>query len=83
MIGQGEVANIASYPSKLLYFDDKRNKCKYLIDTGTAVSTNRATDTNSLPLVAVSNTTINTYGTCKRIVDDALNRDYAWTFIVP
>ena len=37
LIGQHEVVNIASYPSKLLYVDDKRNKCRYLIDTGAAV----------------------------------------------
>ena len=37
MIGQREVANIASYPAKLLYVVDKGNKCKYLIDTGAAV----------------------------------------------
>ena len=30
MIGQLKVANIPSYPAKLLYIDDKRNKCKYL-----------------------------------------------------
>ena len=39
-------------------------------------------DTNSLPLVAANNTTINTYGTCRRIVDVGLKSDYAWTFIV-
>ena len=44
MIGQREVANIASYPAKLLYVDDKRNKCKYLIDTGAAVSVLRYQD---------------------------------------
>ena len=38
-------------------------------------------DTNSLPLVAANNTTINTYGTCRRIVDVGLKRDYSWTFI--
>ena len=43
---------------------------------------NRTTDTNSLPLVAANNTSINTYGSCKRIVDVGLKRDYAWTFIV-
>ena len=37
LIGQHEVVNIESYPSKLLYVDDKRNKCRYLIDTGAAV----------------------------------------------
>ena len=75
-------------PSRLLYVTDKRNKCKYLIDTGAAVSVlpmscaNRTTDTTSLPLVAADNTTITTYGTSKRIVDVDLKRDYAWTFIV-
>ena len=64
LIGQREVANIASYPAKLLYVDDKRNKCKYLIDAGPAVSVlpeswaKRITDTTSLPLVAANNTTI-------------------------
>ena len=78
MIGQRKVANIASYPDKLVYVDDKCNKCKYLIDTGAAVSVlpkscaNRATDTGSLPLVAADNTTITTYGTSKRIVDVGL-----------
>ena len=71
-------------PSKLLYGADKRNKCKYLIETGVAVSilhkfwANRTTDTTSLPLVAANNTTITTYGTSKRIVDVGLKREYAW-----
>ena len=65
-------------PSKLLYVADKRNKCKYLIDTGAAVSVlpkscaNRTTDTVSLPVVAANNPTINNYGTSKRIVDAGL-----------
>ena len=33
----------------------------------------------SLALTA-NNTTINTYGTCRRIVDVGLKRDYSWTF---
>ena len=88
MIGQRETTNIASYPAKLLYVDDKRNKCKYLIDTGAAVSVlpkscaNRTTDAASLALVAANNTTINTYGTSKRVVDVGLKRDYTWNFIV-
>ena len=73
-------------PSKLLYVADKRNKCKYLIDTGTAVSVlpcaNWTTDTTSLPLVAANNTTITTYGTSKHIVDVGLKREYVWTFII-
>ena len=73
---------------KLLYVGDKRKKCKYLIDTGAAVSvlpkscTNRTSDAACLPLVSANNTTINTYGTSRRIVDVGLKRDYAWTFIV-
>ena len=43
---------------------------------------NRTTDTASLPLVAANNTTINTYGTSKRVVDVGLKRDYTWQFIV-
>ena len=43
--------------------------------SGTAV-------TSSLPLVAANNTTITTYGTCKRIVAFSLKRDYTQTFIV-
>ena len=87
-LGQREIANIESYPAKLLYVADKRNKCKYLIDTGAAVSVlpkscaNRTTDAASLPLVAANNTTINTYGTSKRVVDVGLKRDYTWNFIV-
>ena len=75
-------------PSKLIYVADKRNKCKYLIDTGAAVSVlpkscaNRTTDTVGLPIVAANNTTINTYGTSKRIVAVGLKREYAWTFII-
>ena len=75
-------------PSRLLYVTDERNKCKYLIDTGTAVSVlprscaNGTADTSSLPLVAANNTTITTYGTCKRVVDVGLKRDYSSTFIV-
>ena len=37
-LGQREVANIALFHSKLLYVADKSHKCKYLIDTGAAVS---------------------------------------------
>ena len=76
------------FPSKLLYVADKRNKCKYLIDTGAAVSVlhkscaNRISDADCLPLVAANNTAINTYGTSKRVVDVGLKRDYTWNFIV-
>ena len=67
---------------------DKQNKCNYLIDTGAAVSVlhkscaNGTADTSSLPLFAANNTTTPTYSTYKRVVDDVLKRDYAWTFIV-
>ena len=87
-IGQREVANIASYPSKLLYVADKHNKCNYLIDTGTAVSVlpkscvNESSDAACLLLVAADNTTINSYANCRRVVDGGLKRDYAWTFTV-
>ena len=76
------------FPSKLLYVADKRNKCKYLIDTGGAVSVlpkscaNKISEADCLPLVAANNTTINTYGTSKRVVDVGLKRDYTWNFIV-
>ena len=76
------------FHSKLLYVADKRHKCKYLIDTGAAVSVlpkscaNGISDADSLPLVAANNTTINTYGNCKRVVDVGLKREYPWTFIV-
>ena len=76
------------FPSKLLYVTDKRNKCKYLNDTGAAVSVspkscaNRTSDADCLPLVPANNTTINTYGTSKRVVGVGLKRDYTWTFIV-
>ena len=76
------------FPSKLLYVADKCNKCKYLIDTGAAVSVlpkycaNRTSDADCLPLVAANNTTINTYGTSKRVVDVGLKCDYTWTFLV-
>ena len=76
------------FPSKLLYVADKHNKCKYLIDTGAAVSAlpmscaSRITDADCLPLVGANNTTINTYGTSKRNVDVGLKRDYTWKFIV-
>ena len=71
--------------SKLLYVADKHNKCNYLIDTGAAVSmspkscANRTSDAACLPLVVANNTTINTYGNCRRVVDVGLKRDYAWT----
>ena len=57
------------FPYKLLYVADKRNKCKYLIDTGAAVSVlpkscaNRISDADCLPLVAAKNTTINSLPT--------------------
>ena len=87
-LGQREVANIALSSSKFLYVADKQNKCNYLIDTGAAVSvlpkscTNRTSDAACLPLVAANNTTINTYGNCRHVVDVGLKRDYKWTFIV-
>ena len=75
-------------PFRLLYVAEKRNKCRYLIDTGAAVSVlpqscaNRTVDADSLPLVAANNSTITTYGTSKCIVDVGLKREYSWTFIV-
>ena len=61
---QREVANIALSSSKLLYVADKNHKCKYLIDTGAAVSvlpkSCAISDADCLPLVAANNTTINT-----------------------
>ena len=74
-------------PSRLLCVADKRNKCRYLIDTGAAVSVlprscANGTVADSLPLVAANNSTITTYGTGKRIVDVGLKREYSWTFIV-
>ena len=87
-LGQREVANIALSNSKLLYVADKGHKCRYLIDTGAAVSVlpkscaNGISDAGSLPLVAANNSTIHTYGNCKRVVDVRLKREYPWTFIV-
>ena len=87
-LGHREVANIALFYSKLLYVADKKHKCKYLIDTGAAVSVlpkscaNRISDADCLPLVAAKNTTINTHGNSKRVVDVGLKREYPWTFIV-
>ena len=87
-LGQREVANIALSPSKLLYIADKHNKCNYFIDKGAAVSVlpkscaNRTSDAACLPLFAANNTTINTYGNCRRVVDVGLKREYEWTFIV-
>ena len=74
--------------SKLLYVADKGHKCRYLIDTGAAVSVlpkscaNGISGADSLPLVAANNSTIKTYGKCKRVVDVGLKREYPWTFIV-
>ena len=82
----------ASFPklshSKLLYVADKGHTCRYLVDTGAAVSVlpkscaNGISDADSLPLVAANNSTIHTYGNCKRVVDVGLKREYPWTFIV-
>ena len=78
-LGQREVANIALSSSKLSYVADKGHKCKYLIDTGAAVSVlpkscaNGISDADSLPLVAANNSTINNYGNCKRVVDVGSN----------
>ena len=69
-IGQREVVNIVSYPAKLLYVDDKRNKCKYLIDMGAAVSvlpkscSNRTIDAASFPLITLLSIPIQY--TCRR-----------------
>ena len=88
ILGQREVANIALSHSKLLYVADKGHKCRFLIDTGAAVSVlpkscaNEISDAGSLPLVAANNSTLHTYGTCKRVVDVGLKREYPWTFIV-
>ena len=77
-LGQREVANIALSHSKLLYVADKGHKCRYLIETGAAVSVlpkscaNGISDADSLPLVAANNSTIHTYGNCKRVVDVGL-----------
>ena len=74
--------------SKLLYVADKGHKCRYLIDTGAAVSVlpkscaNGISGADSLPLVVANNSTIKTYGNCKRVVDVGLKREYPWTFIV-
>ena len=67
-----EANSPTSFHSKLLYVADKGHKCKYLIDTGAAVSV----------LPKANNSTINTYGNCKRVVDVGLKREYPWTFIV-
>ena len=86
--GSAEASFPSLSPSKLLYVADKHNKCNYLIDSGAAVSVlpkscaNKTSDAACLPLVAANNTTINTYGNCRRVVDVGLKRDYAWTFIV-
>ena len=86
--GSAEAPFSSLSPSKLLYVADKHNKCNYLIDTGAAVSVlpkscaNRTSYAACLPLVAANNTTINTYGNCRCVVDVGLKRDYAWTFIV-
>ena len=87
-LGQREVANITLSHSKLLYVADKGHKCRYLIDTGAAVSVlskscaNGISGADSLPLVAANNSTIKTYGNCKRVVDVGLKREYPRTFIV-
>ena len=87
-LGQREVANIALSHSKLIYVADKGHKCRYLIDTGAAVSVlpkscaNGISDADSLPLVAANNSTIHTYGNCKCVVDVGLKREYPWTFKV-
>ena len=83
-----EATLLKLFPSKLLYVADKRNKCKYLIDTGAAVSVlpkscaNRISDADCLPLFAANKTPINTYSTSKRVVDVGFKRDYTWNFIV-
>ena len=85
--GSAEASFPRLSPSKLLYVAGKHNKCNYLIGTGAAVSVlpkscaNRTSDAACLPLVAANNSTINTYGNCRRVVDVGLKRDYAWTFI--
>ena len=72
--------------SKLLYVADKGHKCRYLIDTGAAVSVLPKSCANGISgadsLVAANNSNIKTYGNCKRVVDVGLKREYPWTFIV-
>ena len=48
-LGQREVANIALSHSKLLYVADKGHKCRYLIDTGAAVSVLPKSCANGIP----------------------------------
>ena len=43
---------------------------------------NRISDADCLPLVAANNTTINTYGNSKCVVDVGFKREYPWTFTV-
>ena len=84
LVGQSKVATLASgeitevrhgsveaalprlSPCKLLYVAEKRIKCNYLIDMGAAVSV------LPMSLVAANNTTINTYGTSRRVIDVGL-----------
>ena len=65
--GTAEASFPSLSPSKLLYIAEKHN---------------RTSDAACLPLVASKNTTINTYGNCRCVVDVGLKRDYAWTFII-
>ena len=70
------------------HYRNEQNNARPFIDTGAAVSVlpkscaNRISDADSLPLVAANNSTIHTYGNCKRVVDVGLKREYPWTFIV-
>ena len=73
--------------SRLLYIADKRNKCKYLICMGQLAVSYLSLALMGLrtpvayPLSQLTTRPIITYGTCKRVVDVGLKRDYTWTFI--
>ena len=59
-------------------FDRHGRSCQRFAET----CANRISDADCLPLVAANNTTINTYGNSKRVVNVGLKREYPWTFIV-
>ena len=67
------------------YIWDRRNKLKFLVDTGAAISIipytiDPSTKPTSLKLQAANGSTIDTYGGKTLALNIGMRRDYTWTF---
>ena len=70
---------------RLFYIWDQRNKIKFLVDTGAAISIiphtiDPSTKPTLLKLQAANSSTIDTYGGKTLTLNIGMWRDYTWTF---